>query len=198
MDQDAAQVAAGSELTVECWDIAFAQSRRRGGGGYSGLSQHPDMGSILARSRFLGQVRVPLSDTLPPPGAKPPSLENPATARRTYMLARRTGRDMVAGAVTLAFEWSVSATSLLRQKHAVLEKVLMQRVEILSMLSPMTVAQTRGLVRQGERQLRSNAAMGASRSVGRRFVDGHELASAPSCPMLPLCVRLCFSRCESV
>ena len=44
--------------------------------------------------------------------------------RRAYALTRRHGHDMVAGVVVLAFEWTITAASLLRQKCIALEKVL--------------------------------------------------------------------------
>jgi hypothetical protein len=43
---------------------------------------------------------------------------------------------MVSGTVTIAFDWSISARSLLWQKRHVMEKVLMHRLEILAMISP--------------------------------------------------------------
>jgi hypothetical protein len=141
------QVAAGSELHLECWDIPVAPPTRHRAACLGAAK--PD---IFAHSRFLGQANIPLSDTLPPLKAALSACDNLATVNRSYHLARRDGRDMVAGIVTLAFDWSVSATSLLRQRHRILEKVLMQRLEILAILSPMPVAKTRQLVCNGGEQ----------------------------------------------
>jgi hypothetical protein len=125
------QVSAGSQLQLECWDITMGPAARHRVARLCG-----SMPDILEHSRFLGQVNIPLSDTVPPLKAILATHGDRAPVNRTYHLARRDGRDMVAGTVTIAFDWSISARSLLWQKRLVMEKVLMQRLEILAMISP--------------------------------------------------------------
>ncbi len=51
-------VPAASELEVELWDVGGAPTRMKK------LREQQDPGRMLAASRFLGRVEVPLSDTV--------------------------------------------------------------------------------------------------------------------------------------
>lgn len=63
-----------------------------------------------------------------------------------------------AGTLTLAFDWKVTATSILRQKYKVLKRVLATRNEILSMIAPQRLAESDGAVDT----ISSSAARGTS------------------------------------
>jgi hypothetical protein len=193
------QVSAASELYVECWDIASGASPRR-----RDKRRHRDIDAVLARSRFLGLVHVPLATTMPEApeysgggggdhdyrgdggggvdtGASGRSCgdsNEAAVVKRAYTLARRDGRDMVSGAVVLAFQWSITAAGLLRQKCIALEKVLLQRNEILAMLNPRTAAEARLLwhTESGSGGGDETAHSGEHRST----TDGSQDESAPA------------------
>jgi hypothetical protein len=102
-----------------------------------------DPEKLLEKSSiFLGEVRVPLAETLPLSAARlalggenSDAGESIAT-KREFVLARRDGADRVSGCISLSFEWNITAASLLKQKLRVLEQVLTTRNEILSMLAP--------------------------------------------------------------
>lgn len=94
-------------------------------------------------SMFLGEARVPLAETLPGSAARTSLAfggENSdggdtTATKQEFILARRHGGDRVSGFITLSFEWTITAASLLRQKLRVLEQVLTTRNEILSILA---------------------------------------------------------------
>ena len=78
-----------------------------------------DPQSMLAASRFLGRVEVPLSDTVTLRCDEP----------RWFPLMRRAAGDAVSGRLQLGFDWDFNARNLLRLKLAALEDVLAQRIE---------------------------------------------------------------------
>eukprot|EP00891_Asterochloris_glomerata_P007978 jgi/Astpho2/7978/Aster-x0337 len=82
----------------------------------------------MENSRFLGQVEVPLADTL--------VLQR--GTKQWYPLMRRATFDRVSGRLQLAFAWDVSARGLLVLRLRALEHVLQQRKEILCMLKPIS------------------------------------------------------------
>ena len=79
-----------------------------------------DPQSMLAASRFLGRVEVPLSDTVTLRCDEP----------RWFPLMRRAAGDTVSGRLQLGFDWDFNARNLLRLKLAALEEVLAQRIEV--------------------------------------------------------------------
>jgi hypothetical protein len=153
------QVCAASEMRVEAWDIWSKASNLR-----AESKESFDMAAVLKRSSFLGQVDVPLSETLPAATRRSSAPENSAF-RASYALARRHGADLVSGTVNLSFDWSITATSLLKQKCSVLEKVLATRNEILSMMAPKSVQQTANLIHKAASSEDGNTGSGASSRV---------------------------------
>ncbi|KAK9815754.1 hypothetical protein WJX72_009012 [[Myrmecia] bisecta] len=141
-------VSAASELVVDLWDLGGT----RGEEALQKLASNPSQ--VIANSRFLGRVEVPLSETL--------SLRR--GSKRWYTLARRSAHDSVAGRLKLGFAWDVTARSLLTLKLAMLERVLAQRVEILCMLQPVPAQVAADWLLEEATPPRADKAQGATNS----------------------------------
>lgn len=136
------QVDAAKVLHAEVRDVI---------GRYSNIKSKHDPEKVLEKSSvFVGEARVPLAETLPgfmtrtsnTFGADNSDGGENSTVKREFVLARRHGGDLVSGYITLSFEWTITAASLLKQKLRVLEQVLTTRNEILSILAPRPIERT--------------------------------------------------------
>lgn len=81
-------------------------------------------------NKFLGHVNITLNDTL---NAHP--LED-----EEFVLSRRSADEEVSGKVRLRFEWEVTPHSLLLVRLRATEKMLTERLEILSLMRPISTS----------------------------------------------------------
>eukprot|EP00775_Hariotina_reticulata_P006353 gene6353-6586_t len=132
-------------------------------GGVAAGAQLPS-GSI-----FLGQVNIPLIQTLP----------GTATAGRGpgwFGLMRRTGGQHVTGEVQVNFSWSFTLETLLASELSELERLLAARQEMLAMLRPLScnrVARMMSLTGLG-------GGVGGAPAAGANPATGNSLASGSS------------------
>lgn len=113
-------VCAASEMIVELWDLGGTRSSAQ----LNKLAANP--AEVIKSCRFLGRSEVPLTETLDVPAGTP----------LWFPLMRRNAADNVSGRLQLRFVWDVTARGLLTIKLAALERVLVQRREILAALQP--------------------------------------------------------------
>ena len=94
---------------------------------------------LITADTFLGEVRIHLAETVPPPleggsGAKARRVE------RWFTLSRRRARERVSGEVRLSFEWASfrGALAELKLKHRALEQDLQVKLELLALFQEKT------------------------------------------------------------
>ncbi|KAK9867090.1 hypothetical protein WJX84_006946 [Apatococcus fuscideae] len=114
------EVSAASELVVDLLDLGGSRQGKQ----LEKLAKDPHR--VMANSRFLGRVQVPLSETLSQRRAE----------QQWYTLTRSNAHDRVTGRLRMGFSWEITVRSLLTLKLSIMERVLAQRVEILCMLHP--------------------------------------------------------------
>ena len=157
-------------------------------------SKHDPEKFLEKHSVFLGEARVPLAETLPGSaarmslafGSEASAEGGEATAtKREFVLARRHGGDHVSGFITLSFEWTITAASLLQQKLRVLEQVLTTRNEILSILAPRPIER---LHDEGDSDVSKRASISGSLDVNR--------SSRTKGVYLPRCYVLLARHCD--
>eukprot|EP00892_Ulva_mutabilis_P007162 jgi/Ulvmu1/4818/UM020_0103.1 len=164
------EMCAASELKAELWDIWSKNTAAK-----VDEKNTIDMGTLLEHSCFLGTAHVPLAETLPAAALQvsgnhtgPLLPGSRFRVTRECVLSRRHGGDRVQGTVTLAFDWRITATSILLQKYKVLKRVLATRNEILSMLAPQRMGESdeavqNGVVDRGNDRANNAAAAAACR-----------------------------------
>eukprot|EP00873_Tetraselmis_striata_P032816 jgi/Tetstr1/453080/TSEL_040115.t1 len=113
------------DLQLELWDLAGGVRKHDRTKWIKELNKQgqASLRTMVNHSRFLGSVSISLRSTLTEP-------------TQSFALTRRKASDAISGEIRLRFSWDITALGLLTLKQRVLERVIKQRAEIISLLNP--------------------------------------------------------------